>query len=41
MTDRSTRRTFTIAAIVIIVLAAVGIGFYRIGRSTVARVLKE
>ena len=32
MTNRTTRRTFTIAAIAIVVLAAVGFGFYRIGR---------
>ncbi len=34
MTSRSTRRTAAIAAIVTVVTAAIGIGFYALGRST-------
>jgi len=34
MTNRSTRRTIVIAAIVLVVVAAVGVGFYSLGRST-------
>ena len=34
MTNRSTRRTLTIAAVVVLVVAAVGVGFYLLGRST-------
>lgn len=36
MTNRSTGRAITIAALVLVVVAAVGIGFYRLGQSTVA-----
>lgn len=34
MTNRSTRRTAALAALVIVAIAAIGIGFYALGRST-------